>query len=109
MNAIAPFVSTDGDFDFEFPDCILTHVFSMATADEVDVAIETLLAVRNAGAKLAGMRVFRIGAQLHHKVRVRGIRTRDAHQLADRLAAIPGVSNTTVEHVVSHQSQISSA
>ncbi|MDV6332927.1 hypothetical protein [Asticcacaulis sp. 201] len=101
MNAPTVFHAADDNFDSEFPGCVLTHCFYLTTDTQADIAAEALMAISHIGAKLDGMNLSRTGGALHHKLRVRGIKPKEARSLVGRLAMVPGVACATVEHLIS--------
>jgi hypothetical protein len=103
MNAPVLLHAPDDDFDSEFPGCVLTHNFYVTTGDHLDIALETLTAVRHIGARLDAMTLSRTSGAIHHKLRVTGIKPKDARLLARQFASVPGVTCATVEHAICSQ------
>ncbi|ESQ83722.1 hypothetical protein AEAC466_11995 [Asticcacaulis sp. AC466] len=100
MNAPSLLHAADDNFDSEFPGCVLTHCFYL-TGDQTDIAVAALTAISHIGAKLDGMSRSRTGGAMHHKLRVTGIKPKEARSLVGRLAMMPGVTCATVEHLIS--------
>jgi hypothetical protein len=81
-----------------FPDRDLTHVLTITSSDRLSIAIETLIAVRAIGGQLEALSLSRRAGGFEHRLKIVGLRSRQARCLADRLAALPGVDHASVEH-----------
>jgi hypothetical protein len=81
-----------------FPDCVLTHVLTIVSSDQLSIAIEALATIRASGGGLTALSLSRRAEASEHRLNVVGLRPRQAHLLAERLAALPGVESASVEH-----------
>jgi hypothetical protein len=83
-----------------FPGCALTHVLSVTTRNQLDVAIEILSLIRSEGGVLDGLQLGRLGGALAQRLNVTGLRPHQTRVLANRIAALPGVEHASVEHQI---------
>jgi hypothetical protein len=83
-----------------FPGCALTHVLSVTTRNQLDVAIEILSLIRSEGGVLDGLQLGRLGGNLAQRLNVTGLRPHQTRVLANRIAALPGVEHASVEHQI---------
>lgn len=83
-----------------FPGCALTHVLSVTTRNQLDVAIEILTLIRSEGGVLDGLQLGRLGGALAQRLNVTGLRPHQTRVLANRIAALPGVEHASVEHQI---------
>jgi hypothetical protein len=83
-----------------FPGCALTHVLSVTTRNQLDVAIEILSLIRSEGGVLDGLQLGRLGGALAQRLNVTGLRPQQTRVLANRIAALPGVEHASVEHQI---------
>ena len=90
----------EDEFATAFPGCALTHVFTLASEDQLGVAIATLEAIKAFGGRLDGFHVRRCAGALAHQVKVVGLEAQTARRLCERLAAVPGVSRASLEHQI---------
>ena len=90
----------DDEFDRLFPGSTLTHLLTVVSRDQLDVAIEALLAIRALGGGLDALHLTRVGAKMEHRMRVTGLRPHQARTLSNRLAATPAVERASVEHQI---------
>jgi hypothetical protein len=90
----------EDEIEQAFPGCVLTHVLTVASDDQLSIAIETLQAVKTLGGRLEGLHLARRGGPLVHRLSVVGLRSHAARLLCDRLAALPGVARASVEHQI---------
>ena len=88
------------EFEQAFPGCSLTHVLSITTRNQLDVAIEILSLIRSAGGVLDGLQLGRFGGALAQRLNVTGLRAHQTRVLANRIAALPGVEHASVEHQI---------
>ena len=88
----------DDELESVFKGSSFTHVLSIRTCDQLDVALAALHALRAAGGALDGLHLTRRGAGLEHRLTLVGVRPHEARRLADQIAALPGVEAATVEH-----------
>jgi hypothetical protein len=92
-NAVA-----EDEFANAFPGLTLTHLLTVASRDELAIAIEALQMVRASGGMLEFFRLTRRDDGLDHLLKIAGLCPHRARLLSDRLAALPGVDRATVEH-----------
>lgn len=90
----------DDEFDRLFPGCTLTHLLTVVSRDQLNVAIEALSAIRAFGGGLDALHLTRVGAKMEHRLRVTGLRPHQARTLSSRLAAAPKVEHASVEHQI---------
>ena len=88
----------DDELESVFKGSSFTHVLSIRTDDQLDVALTALQAVRAGGGALDGLHLTRRGGGLEHRLTLVGVRPHEARRLADQIAALPGVETATVEH-----------
>ncbi len=93
----------DDELEFVFKGSSFTHVLSITSGDQIDVALTALQAVKASGGALDSLHLNRRGAALEHRLSLVGIRPYEARRLADRIAALPGVEAASVEHHILRQ------
>ena len=96
QNAFTP--RPEDEIATAFPGCALTHVFTLASEDQLGVAIAALEVIKAFGGRLDGLHVRRCAGALAHQVKVVGLEARTASRLCERLAALPGVARASLEH-----------
>jgi hypothetical protein len=89
-----------GDLEQAFPGCVVTHVVSITTDNQLDAAIEALSLLRASGADLQRLHLSRVGDVMDHRLNVTGLRQQQIRVLANRIAALPGVRDAKVEHQI---------
>ncbi len=93
---------TEDELEQAFPGCVLTHVLTIVSCDQLSIAIEVLVAIRASGGGLVALSLVRRPEAAEHRLKVVGLRPRQARLLAERLAALPGVECASVEHQLLH-------
>lgn len=93
-----PVPDPDDELEAVFRGSRFTHVLSIRSGDQLDVALAALQAVQAGGAGLDALHLTRRGDGLEHRLTLVGVRPHAARRLADRIAALPGVETATVEH-----------
>jgi hypothetical protein len=88
----------EDDIEQAFPGCALTHVLTITSNDQLSVAIDALRAVRASGADIESLHLSRLPSALEHRLKIVGLRPRQARNLAETLAAQPGIERASVEH-----------
>ncbi len=76
----------------------LSHVFRVATEQDVAPMIQMLQVLAAAGGRLRGSRTAACGAGMDHRLEVSGLRLAEARDLADSLSRVAGVRFLGVEH-----------
>jgi hypothetical protein len=90
----------ESEIEQTFPGCALTHLLTVASEDQISIAIEALQAVAALGGRLEGLHLTRCGGSLEHRLKIAGLRPQSARTLRDRLASLPGVAHASVEHQI---------
>jgi hypothetical protein len=93
-----PFI--EDEIEQAFPGCVLTHVLTVVSDDQLAIAVEALQAVSALGGRLEGLHLTRRGETREHRLKIVGLRPHSARALSDRLAALPGVARASVEHQI---------
>ena len=88
----------EDELEQSFPGSSLTHVLTIVSRDQLQIAIEALTAIRASGGGLDFLSLSHQGEALEHRLRIVGLRPQQARLLSDRLARLPGVERATVEH-----------
>jgi hypothetical protein len=86
------------EFPDAFPGLSLTHLLIVTTQDRLALAIDILNAIGASGGEIECSRMTKCGEGLKHQFRLCGLGSGQARLLSQDLAALPGVSRTTVEH-----------
>ena len=90
--------SADDEFEQTFPGCVLTHVLTVVSQDQLLIAMTALSAVHALGGQLEALSLSRRSGRLEHQLKIVGLRSQQARLLADQLAALPGVDRANIEH-----------
>ena len=77
--------SADDEIEQAFPGSVLTHVLEVVTRDRLAVAIAALELIGEAGGRLEALHLARRGDSHDHRLKVVGLRPRQARALCDRL------------------------
>ena len=93
-----PFI--EDEIEQAFPGCVLTHVLTVVSDDQLAIAVEALQAVSARGGQLEGLHLTRCGETREHRLKIVGLRPHSARALCDRLASLPGVARAGVEHQI---------
>ncbi len=88
----------EDDIEQAFPGCTLTHILTITSKDHLSIAIHALNAVRASGGDIEALHLSRLPSALEHRLKIVGLRPRQARRLADALAAQPGIDRASVEH-----------
>jgi hypothetical protein len=96
--AYEPFI--EDEIEQAFPGCVLTHVLTVVSDDQLAIAVEALQAVAALGGRLEGLHLTRRGQSRDHRLKIVGLRPHSARALCDRLATLPGVARASVEHQI---------
>lgn len=88
------------EFARSFPGCTVTHLLSITTGEDADLALGALLAVKSSGGQVESLRLSRSLGGRDHQLRVSGLRPHQARVLSDQIAALPGVTSIRVEHLI---------
>ncbi|MGI4795709.1 MAG: hypothetical protein ACRYG8_16865 [Janthinobacterium lividum] len=81
-----------------FPGCAFTYVLTIISHDPLKTTIAILSLLDTAGAQLTGLRVVRVDKRFEHRIRVSGLRPREARNLSGRVSFLPSVACALVEH-----------
>ena len=88
----------DDELERAFPGSVLTHVLSLTTSAGLDVALEALKSLQACGAALEALHLSRSGEALDHRLKLIGLTPAQARHFSNRLAALPGVTQVSMEH-----------
>jgi hypothetical protein len=98
VTAFAKILTREDELEVAFPGFAMTHVLNVTASQQVSATIAILQAVGQAGASLRGLAVTRRGEGQQHQLRLCGLGAASARRLAARIADLPGVMRTDVEH-----------
>ena len=96
MNAHVSFTEPDDNLARDLF-ASLSHVVSLTTFAPFDITTE----VNRMGLHISGLQQYRLSGAYQHRFRLSGVTPGEARRMADRLAHLPGVAGTQVEHLIS--------